>query len=221
MGEISVLVVAATGVASLIFLRAPHRRRRPAGVRRAGRRAAGRRPRAAPALAGGRRDAAARTAVDHPRGGHPAAVPHHRACSRSTCSSPGTTQPGGGFAGGLVAGLALVAALPRRRPVRAGEAAPVDAGRAARRRAVRRRRHRRRRAAARRRGAAERDPRDCTLPVLGDVHLVTSLFFDIGVYLSWSAWCWTSCAASAPRSTARRRTGRPDRRPRPEEVIVR
>ena len=43
----------------------------------------------------------------------------------------------------------------------------------------------------------------CTVPVLGDVHLVTSVFFDIGVYLSSSAWCSTSCAASAPGSTDR------------------
>ena len=78
MGEISVLVAAATGVASLHLPRHPRRRasggsttsRYPASVRRSPDRAGAAR------LAARRPDPAAGPALDHLRGRHPAALPH-------------------------------------------------------------------------------------------------------------------------------------------------
>ncbi|WP_326555723.1 Na+/H+ antiporter subunit A [Micromonospora sp. NBC_01813] len=210
MGEISVLVVAATGVASLVFLR----------------------PRTGP----GPRRAGPATVTGPPRGGlsgtvMPAvpAVPSVPATSQG--APPGTpprprrqriwlrggaTQaargrsiilevvtrllfhailvysifllfsghnaPGGGFAGGLVAGLALAVRYLAGGRYELNEAAPVDAGLVL--------------------GAglflavgAGLSPIliggevlqsaivDLHIPVIGDIHLVTSLFFDVGVYL--------------------------------------
>ena len=94
----------------------------------------------------------------------------------------GHNEPGGGFAGGLVAGLALVLRYLAGGRYELGEAAPVDPGLLL--------------------GAGllfsgvtgvvglalgaevlQTAILQTTLPVLGDVKLVTSLFFDIGVYL--------------------------------------
>jgi multicomponent Na+:H+ antiporter subunit A len=94
----------------------------------------------------------------------------------------GHNEPGGGFAGGLVAGLAMVLRYLAGGRYELGEAAPVDPGRVL--------------------GVGlllaggyaltgllvggevlQSVIVERTLPVLGDVKLVTSLFFDIGVYL--------------------------------------
>src|SRR5690606_7721542 len=96
--------------------------------------------------------------------------------------SSGHNAPGGGFAAGLVAGLALAVRYLAGGRYELGEAAPVHpglvlgtglflsagvglvallAGQA----------------------ALESVIVDLHLPLLGEVHLVTSLFFDIGVFL--------------------------------------
>jgi multicomponent Na+:H+ antiporter subunit A len=94
----------------------------------------------------------------------------------------GHNEPGGGFAGGLVAGLALVLRYLAGGRYELGEAAPVAPGLVL--------------------GAGlliagctgvgglllgaevlQTAILETTLPVLGDVKLVTSLFFDTGVYL--------------------------------------
>ncbi len=182
LGEISLLVVAATGVASLVFLRG-----RTGGVDRRGRRRARRagrrrRPGAAAPLAGRVR---ARS------------TPERRSVVLEVVTRilfhtilvfslyllfSGHNAPGGGFAGGLVAGLALVLRYLAGGRYELGEAAPVDPGLLL--------------------GAGllfaggtgvaglllgaevlQTAILETTLPVLGDVKLVTSLFFDIGVYL--------------------------------------
>ncbi|ROO58864.1 multisubunit sodium/proton antiporter MrpA subunit /multisubunit sodium/proton antiporter MrpB subunit [Micromonospora sp. Llam0] len=189
MGEISVLVVTATGVASLVFLR----------------------PRTGP----GPRRVGAATAAGH--GGRPGGPsPPARSRRQRIWLRGGATQtargrsiifevvirllfhailvysifllfsghnaPGGGFAGGLVAGLALAVRYLAGGRHELNEAAPVDAGLVL--------------------GVglflaigAGLSPIlvgadvlqsaivDLHLPVIGDVHLVTSLFFDVGVYL--------------------------------------
>jgi multicomponent Na+:H+ antiporter subunit A len=94
----------------------------------------------------------------------------------------GHNAPGGGFAGGLVAGLALVLRYLAGGRYELGEAAPVApglllgaglllAGGTA--------------LGAVLAGGDVLQPvvLGTTLPVLGEVKLVTSLFFDIGVYL--------------------------------------
>jgi multicomponent Na+:H+ antiporter subunit A len=184
-GEMSVLVAAATGVASLVFLK-----------RRAG----------APEVSG----EAPTTNIDPTdptttvaqasggwlRSGHTV-----EAASRSLVLEfitrmtfhtmlvlsiyllfAGHNVPGGGFAGGLVAGLAFVVRYLAGGRYELGEAAPVDAGKLL--------------------GtglllsggtavvalllgadALQSTALSTTLPLLGDVKLVTSLFFDVGVYL--------------------------------------
>ena len=95
LGEIAVLVAAATGVASLRLRRHPRRSaiRRvhdipyPAAVEQAPT-APGRRV----WLPGGR-TLPPDEALGHLRGRHPAALPHRSSSSRSTCSSPATTTP--------------------------------------------------------------------------------------------------------------------------------
>ena len=181
LGEISLLVVAATGVASLVFLR-----RRTGGVDRL--------------------DAADVRQPDTPAG----RAPRRRWLAASATLPPerrsvvlevitrvlfhtivvfslyllfsGHNEPGGGFAGGLVAGLALVLRYLAGGRYELGEAAPVDPGLLL--------------------GAGllfaggtgvgglllgaevlQTAILETTLPVLGDVKLVTSLFFDMGVYL--------------------------------------
>jgi multicomponent Na+:H+ antiporter subunit A len=181
LGEISLLVVAATGVASLVFLRG-----RTGGVDR---------------LAPG--------AAPHPDGAGGRA-PRRRWLAASGTLPPqrrsvvlevvtrllfhtilvfsiyllfsGHNEPGGGFAGGLVAGLALVLRYLAGGRYELGEAAPVAPGLVL--------------------GLGlllaggtglggliaggevlQTAILEFTLPVLGDVKLVTSLFFDTGVYL--------------------------------------
>jgi multicomponent Na+:H+ antiporter subunit A len=94
----------------------------------------------------------------------------------------GHNQPGGGFAGGLVAGLALVVRYLAGGRYELDEAAPFDAGLlvglgllVAVGSAV----------APLAFGGTilETTTVDFTLPPWGEVHVVTSLFFDIGVYL--------------------------------------
>ena len=201
MGEISVLVVAATGVASLVFL---HPRTGP-GPRRA---SAG----SHDGLAGTRPPGAgsAPASGGTPPGGPPRPR-RQRIWLRGGATQAargrsiilevvtrllfhavlvysifllfsGHNAPGGGFAGGLVAGLALVVRYLAGGRYELNEAAPVDAGLVL--------------------GVglflavgAGLSPIlvggevlqsaivDVHVPLVGDIHLVTSLFFDIGVYL--------------------------------------
>jgi multicomponent Na+:H+ antiporter subunit A len=184
-GEISVLVVAATGVASLVFLR-----------RRTG----------APPTSG-----APPTTVINPTSTSESVAQKSGSWLRSPRALDpdarslvlefiarltfhtmlvlsayflfaGHNAPGGGFAGGLVAGLALVIRYLAGGRYELGEAAPVDAGKVlglglllAGGTGV----------VALLLGAdvLESAILETTLPVLGDIKLVTSLFFDIGVYL--------------------------------------
>jgi len=94
----------------------------------------------------------------------------------------GHNAPGGGFAGGLMAGLALMVRYLAGGRHELDEAAPVDAGKVL--------------------GAGllvatvsalaplafggqvfQSAVVDLHLPVIGDLHVVTSVFFDVGVYL--------------------------------------
>jgi multicomponent Na+:H+ antiporter subunit A len=176
MGEISVLVVAATGVASLIF------RRTGALERRSARRGAGRAtPGDAPAwLAAGDIPAARRQSIILQV---VARLIFHTVLLFSIyLLFSGHNAIGGGFAGGLVAGLALTVrylAGGRRELV---AAAPVDAGLvlgsglfvAVGSGAV---------AMLLGGEVLQSALLDLHLPLLGHVHLATSVFFDIGVYL--------------------------------------
>jgi multicomponent Na+:H+ antiporter subunit A len=181
LGEISLLVVAATGVASLVFLR---RRTgtvdrldavRGAGDERTSRRA----PRgqwlaASVALAPERRSVVLEVVTR--------VLFHTIVVFSLFLLFSGHNQPGGGFAGGLVAGMALVLRYLAGGRYELGEAAPVDPGLLL--------------------GVGllfaggtgvvglmlgadvlQTAILETTLPVLGDVKLVTSLFFDTGVYL--------------------------------------
>lgn len=174
LGEISVLVVAATGVASLVF------RSRRFGV--------------------------APRATDSPdyTPGKVSWLPAGRLVDRRDRSMvlqittrlvfptimvlsvyfffSGHNAPGGGFAGGLIAGLALVLRYLAGGQYELGEALPIDAGRLLGAGLI---------LAA---GTATvslllgAPPLysvivETTLPLLGHVKLVTSLFFDLGVYL--------------------------------------
>jgi multicomponent Na+:H+ antiporter subunit A len=181
LGELSLVVVAATGVASLVFLR-----RRTGTVDRLD------------PVQLARRQRSSRRA---PRGQWLAATaalaPERRSVILEVITRilfhtilvfslfllfSGHNEPGGGFAGGLVAGLALVLRYLAGGRYELGEAAPVDPGLLL--------------------GAGlliaggtgvgglvlgaevlQTAILEHTFPVLGDVKLVTSLFFDIGVYL--------------------------------------
>ena len=180
LGEISLLVVAATGVASLVFLRG-----RTGGVDRlesvaeAAHEPVGRAPRrrwlAASATLPPERRSVVLEVITR--------VLFHTILVFSLyLLFSGHNEPGGGFAGGLVAGLALVLRYLAGGRYELGEAAPVDPGLLL--------------------GAGllfaggtgvgglllggevlQTAILETTLPVLGDVKLVTSLFFDMGVYL--------------------------------------
>ncbi|MGY1679603.1 Na+/H+ antiporter subunit A [Geodermatophilus sp. SYSU D01176] len=181
LGEISLLVVAATGVASLVFLR-----RRTGGVDRVDR-----------AQLVQRRERARRAPRDRWLAATATLDPARRSVVLEVVTRilfhtivvfslyllfSGHNEPGGGFAGGLVAGLALVLRYLAGGRYELGEAAPVAPGLllgggllfaggtgvaglllGA--------------------GVLQTAILQVTLPVLGDVKLVTSLFFDIGVYL--------------------------------------
>lgn len=176
MGEIAVLVVAATGVASLIFQRPP--RDVPAPRR------AGTQPppqtrgpvwlRAGPTLRSRRRSIIFEVVTR--------LLFHTIVLYSIYLMFSGHNAPGGGFAGGLVAGLALTVRYFAGGRHELDEAAPVDAGTVL--------------------GAGlflsvgtgvaamffggtmlQSAVIDLHLPLVGDVHLVTSLFFDAGVYL--------------------------------------
>ena len=185
LGEISVLVVAATGVASLVFR---HRR-------------TGTAPRVADAYADGLVDTPGATGGSPQdttwlRGGNLVA-PEHRSLVLEVSARlvfptimvlsvyflfSGHNAPGGGFAGGLVAGLALVVRYLAGGRYELGEAAPIDAGLLlglglllAAGTAV----------ASLLLGAPVLSSTmiEVTLPVLGHVKVVTALLFDVGVYL--------------------------------------
>jgi multicomponent Na+:H+ antiporter subunit A len=180
LGEISLLVVAATGVASLVFLR-----RRTGAVERADGQA---RSTPAPARWAPRHQWLAASALLPPQRRSVVlevvtrVLFHTMVVFSLYLLFTGHNEPGGGFAGGLVAGLALVLRYLAGGRYELGEAAPVDPGLLL--------------------GAGllfsgvtgvvglalgaevlQTAILQTTLPVLGDVKLVTSLFFDIGVYL--------------------------------------
>ncbi|MEV0954163.1 Na+/H+ antiporter subunit A [Promicromonospora sp. NPDC050249] len=194
VGEISVLLVAATGVASLVFLRQRSGavlRLEPAdrpgedepgeddpGERTARAGAQEVRPGtwllAGPTLAPGKRSMLFEVVTR--------LLFHPMILFALFLLFSGHNSPGGGFAAGLVAGLALTVRYLAGGRYELGEAAPVHpglvlgtglflsagvglvalvAGQA----------------------ALESTILDLHLPVLGHVHLVTSLFFDVGVFL--------------------------------------
>lgn len=173
MGELSVLVVAATGVASLIFLR-----RRTGELTRA-------------------RDIPARGSNREWLRAGRVLAPERRSVIFEVVTRlifhtivvfsvylvfSGHNAPGGGFAGGLVAGLALVVRYLAGGRYELNEAAPVDAGFLLGGGLL----------LAVGTGVAglalggdvlQTAILDFSVPVLGHVHLVTSVFFDLGVYL--------------------------------------
>jgi multicomponent Na+:H+ antiporter subunit A len=181
LGEISLLVVAATGVASLVFLRRrtgtvdrldPVQLARDA---RRGRRAPRRQWLAGTvALAPERRSVVLEVVTR---------ILFHTIVVFSVyLLFSGHNEPGGGFAGGLVAGLALVLRYLAGGRYELGEAAPVDPGLLLGTGLL----------VAGTTGVGglllgadvlQTAILETTLPVLGDVKLVTSLFFDMGVYL--------------------------------------
>ncbi|MGC4855243.1 Na+/H+ antiporter subunit A [Micromonospora sp. DT4] len=176
MGEVSVLVVAATGVASLIFERSRTgpRPRRPESVEAA---APPHRPvwlRGGPTLYEEQRSIVLEVVIR--------LIFHTVVLFSLFLLFSGHNAPGGGFSGGLVAGLALVVRYLAGGRYELTDAAPVGAGLIL--------------------GAGlalavgtgtvallaggsvlESAKLDVPLPLVGDAHLVTSLFFDIGVYL--------------------------------------
>lgn len=176
MGELAVLVVTATGVASLIFERSrtgPRPRRpQPAGLRPGDRRTVW--------LRGGqtlreRRRSIVFEVVTR-------LIFHTMLLFSLFLLFSGHNAPGGGFSGGLVAGLALALRYLAGGRYELAEAAPVGAGMVL--------------------GAGlavsvgsgvvglaltgdvlQSVKVDLWLPLVGHFYLVTSLFFDIGVYL--------------------------------------
>ncbi|QYC41574.1 Na(+)/H(+) antiporter subunit A [Nonomuraea coxensis DSM 45129] len=175
MGEIAVLVAAATGVASLIFRGSAALRRRtgsPVPTPRAP--VAGRWLAAAPAPTGGGTSIILQVVTR--------LLFHVIVLLSVYLLFSGHNAPGGGFAAGLVCGLALTVRYLAGGRAELNAAAPVDAGAVL--------------------GAGlfvsvgtgaaamllggdvlQSATVDLTLPVLGEVHLVTSVFFDVGVYL--------------------------------------
>ncbi|MEU9506588.1 Na+/H+ antiporter subunit A [Micromonospora sp. NPDC048170] len=176
MGELSVLVVAATGVASLVFQqsRTGPRPRRPQPLSRV------QRPGHRVWLRGGatlheRQRSIVLEVVTR-------LVFHTVVVFSLFLLFSGHNAPGGGFAGGLVASLALVVRYLAGGRYELAEAAPVGAGTVL--------------------GAGlfvsigtgavallaggtllESARIDLWLPLIGEFYLVTSLFFDVGVYL--------------------------------------
>ena len=199
MGELSVLILAATGVASLVFVthradtlsRSPRRCRRSAArARRPARRdrATACKPRGdAPGtrrtrLARRRSARAAREPLDHPRGDRADPVPHdHHRVAVPAVRRPQPARRR--LRRRARRGHGARHALRRGRPLRARR------GRPDRRRAPARRRHgdrdrvRDRAAVLRRRRRSRARSSRPTCPSLGHIEFVTSTLFDIGVYL--------------------------------------
>ncbi|MBC2588865.1 Na+/H+ antiporter subunit A [Rhodococcus aetherivorans] len=180
LGEISVLLVAATGVASLVF-----RTRRFGSA-----------PRVSDAPAAQLDAMSSSTETTWLRGGD-LIDPRHRSLVLEVTTRlvfptmmvlsvyfffAGHNAPGGGFAGGLIAGLALVLRYLAGGRYELGEAVPIDAGKIlglgltfSAGTAL----------ASLFLGAPPLSSAtvEMTLPLLGDIKLVTALFFDLGVYL--------------------------------------
>jgi multicomponent Na+:H+ antiporter subunit A len=175
MGEIAVLVAAATGVASLIFRGSAALRRRTGSPG-----PASRTPVAGRWLATAPRPAAEGTSIILQVVTR--LLFHVIVLLSVYLLFSGHNAPGGGFAAGLVCGLALTVRYLAGGRAELNAAAPVDAGAVL--------------------GAGlfvsvgtgaaamllggdvlQSATLDLSLPVLGEVHLVTSVFFDIGVYL--------------------------------------
>lgn len=174
LGEISVLVVAATGVASLVF------RSRRFGIPPRATDAPGYRPDLVSWLPAGR-------LVDRRERSMVLQISTRLLFPTMMVLSvyfffSGHNAPGGGFAGGLTAGLALVLRYLAGGRYELGETLPVDAG------------HLLGAGLALAAGTAtvslllgapplSSAILEVTLPLLGHIKLVTSLFFDLGVYL--------------------------------------
>lgn len=180
LGEISVLLVAATGVASLVF-----RTRRFGSA-----------PRVADAPAAQLDAVSASNETTWLLGGD-LIDPRYRSLILEVTTRlvfptlmvlsvyfffSGHNAPGGGFSGGLVAGLALVLRYLAGGRYELGEAVPIDAGKilglgltfAAGTALV---------SMFLGAPALSSATLELSLPLLGDIKLVTALFFDLGVYL--------------------------------------
>lgn len=197
LGEISVLLVAATGVASLVFRNrrfgsAPRVSDAPAAESGGGTNGTGGSGHAAGGGSGGGNGSDTTWLL-----GGDLIDPQHRSLILEVTTRlifptimvlsiyfffAGHNAPGGGFAGGLTAGLALVLRYLAGGRYELGEAVPIDAGQIL--------------------GiglvfasgtalasiflgapALSSATLEFTFPVLGDIKLVTALFFDLGVYL--------------------------------------
>jgi multicomponent Na+:H+ antiporter subunit A len=176
LGEVSVLVAAATGIASLIFVRTRNTRLSRATSKSLPSTNASR----GTWLHGGRTMRKEKRSVIFEVVTR--LVFHIMLAASLFLLFAGHNQPGGGFAGGLVAGLALVVRYLAGGRYELDEAAPFDAGLLVGLGLL---------VAV---GSAlaplafggtilETTAVDFTLPPWGEVHLVTSLVFDIGVYL--------------------------------------
>ncbi|HET7350807.1 MAG TPA: hydrogen gas-evolving membrane-bound hydrogenase subunit E, partial [Marmoricola sp.] len=182
MGEIAVLVAAATGVASLIFIgtrTSKIRRVRDIVTPTGGSSGADHRRRPV-WLPGGRTLAPERRSIIFEVVTR--LVFHTIVVFSLYLLFSGHNAPGGGFAAGLVTGLALVVRYLAGGRYELDEAAPVDAGALMGLGLV----------VATVSGLAplafggavlQSATVDLHLPLLGDLHVVTSMFFDIGVYL--------------------------------------
>ncbi|MGH3423720.1 MAG: Na+/H+ antiporter subunit A [Nocardioidaceae bacterium] len=173
MGELSVLVVAATGVASLIFL-ITGRTGRPGPNRDDRAHGASSWLRASRTLPAERRSVLFEIVTR--------LIFHTMIVFSVYLIFSGHNAPGGGFAAGLMTGLALMVRYLAGGRHELDDAAPVDAGVVLGLGL----------ATATVAGLApmafggdvlQSAIADVHLPVLGHVHLVTSLFFDLGVYL--------------------------------------
>jgi multicomponent Na+:H+ antiporter subunit A len=176
MGEIAVLVAAATGVASLIFIRS----RTSTITRLGGIPAPGPKPARPVWLPGGRTLAPERRSIIFEVVTR--LVFHTIVVFSLFLLFSGHNDPGGGFAAGLVTGLALTVRYLAGGRYELDEAAPVDAGALMGMGLF----------VATGSGLAplafggtvlQSALLDLHLPLLGEFHLVTSVFFDVGVYL--------------------------------------
>jgi multicomponent Na+:H+ antiporter subunit A len=176
MGEIAVLVAAATGVASLIFIRS----RTSTITRLGGIPARGPKPARQVWLPGGRTLAPERRSIIFEVVTR--LVFHTIVVFSLFLLFSGHNDPGGGFAAGLVTGLALTVRYLAGGRYELDEAAPVDAGALMGMGLF----------VATGSGLAplafggtvlQSALLDLHLPLLGELHLVTSVFFDVGVYL--------------------------------------